>query len=179
MGSLADVPGPGPFDAAQAHAYAAATEIETAFPHDRVVVEILRHHARGVVLDLGGGSGRYAAWLLTRHLATSVHVIDNSPPMIDACVRREYPGLTAQLADIETAALGRAQYDLVLARCVLMHIKALDATLQHIAMSLKATGTLVVVTNVIEGPPAAVATFVAATAGIMRLLLQAQGQALA
>jgi 2-polyprenyl-3-methyl-5-hydroxy-6-metoxy-1,4-benzoquinol methylase len=87
--------------------------------------------------------------------------------------------LTAQLADIETADLGQAQYDLVLARFVLMHISALDATLQHIALSLKATGTLVVVTNVIEGPPPAVATFVEATAGIMRLLLQAPGHAMA
>jgi len=179
MASFADGPGPGTFDEAQAHAYAAATDIETAFPHDQVFVEILRHHARGAALDLGGGSGRYAAWLLTRHLATAVHVIDNSPPMIDACVRRGCPGLTAQLADIETADLGREQYDLVLARFVLMHIRALDATLQRIAMSLKETGTLVVVTNVIEGAPTAVATFVEATAGIMRLLLQAQGQAMA
>jgi 2-polyprenyl-3-methyl-5-hydroxy-6-metoxy-1,4-benzoquinol methylase len=99
--------------------------------------------------------------------------------MIDACVRRGCPGLTAQLEDIETADLGREQYDMVLARFVLMHIRALDATLQHIAMSLKETGTLVVVTNVIEGPPTAVATFVEATAGIMRLLLQAPGQAMA
>jgi trans-aconitate methyltransferase len=179
MASFADGTGPGAFDEAQAHAYAAATDIETALPHDHVFVEILRLHARGAALDLGGGSGRYAAWLLTKQLATSVHVIDNSPPMIDACVRRGCPGLTAQLEDIETADLGREQYDLVLARFVLMHIRALDATLQHIAMSLKATGTLVVVTNVIEGAPTAVATFVAATAGIMRLLLQAQGQAMA
>jgi hypothetical protein len=46
-------------------------------------------------------------------------------------------------------------------------------------MSLKETGTLVVVTNVIEGPPTAVATFVEETSGIMRLLLQAQGQSMA
>jgi len=179
MVSFAEGTGPGTFDEAQAHAYAAATDIETAFPHDQVVLEILRHHARGAALDLGGGSGRYAAWLLTRHLATSVHVIDNSPPMIDACGRRGCPGLTAQLEDIETADLGREQYDLVLARFVLMHIRALDATLQQIARSLKETGTLVVVTNVIEGTPTAVATFVEGTAGIMRLLLQAQGQAIA
>jgi 2-polyprenyl-3-methyl-5-hydroxy-6-metoxy-1,4-benzoquinol methylase len=87
--------------------------------------------------------------------------------------------LTAQLAEIETADLGRAQYDLVLARFVLMHIRALVATLQQIALSLKETGTLVVVTNVIAGTPTAVATFVEGTAGIMRLLLQAQGHAMA
>jgi hypothetical protein len=68
---------------------------------------------------------------------------------------------------------------MVLARFVLMHIRALDAPLRHIALSLKETGTLVVVTNVIEGPPTAVATFVEATAGIMRWLLQAPGQAMA
>ena len=179
MGRFVDRPGPGAFDAAQAHTYAAAVDIETALPHDHMCLELLRHHARGAVLDLGGGNGRYAAWLLNMHLATSVHVIDNSPPMIDACVRRGCPGLTAQLEDIETADLGREQYDLVLARFVLMHIRALDTTLQQIAMSLTATGTLVVVTNVIEGTPTAVATFREGTAGIMRLLLQAQGQAMA
>jgi hypothetical protein len=52
MASFADGPGPGTFDEAQAHAYAAATDIETAFPHDQVFVEILRHHARGAALDL-------------------------------------------------------------------------------------------------------------------------------
>ena len=174
MGRCVDRPGPGAFDAAQAHAYAAAVDIETALPHDHMCLELLRHHARGAVLDLGGGNGRYAAWLLNMHLATSVHVIDNSPPMLDACGRRGCPGLTAQLEDIDTADLGREQYDLVLARFVLMHIRALDATLQQIAMSLTATGTLVVVTNVIEGTP-----FGEGTAGIMRLRLQAQGQAMA
>src|SRR5262245_35792959 len=164
MGNLADGTGPGTFDAAQAHAYAAATDIETALPHGHVFVEILRHHACGAALDLGGGIGRYAAWLLTRHLATSVHVIDNSPPMIDACVRRGCPGLTAQLEDIETADLGRAQYDMVLARFVLMRISALDATLQHLAMSLVGPGPLLVVSTVIEGTPTAVASFVEATA---------------
>jgi hypothetical protein len=77
MGKVADGTGPGAFGEAQAHAYAAAVDIETAFPHDRVFLELLRHHARGAALDLGGGTGRYAAWLLTMQLATSAHVIDN------------------------------------------------------------------------------------------------------
>ena len=110
MRRLTDHPGPGAFDAAQAHAYAAAMDIETALPHDHVFLELLRHHARGAVLDLGGGNGRYAAWLLTMHLATSAHVIDNSPAMIDACTRRSVPGLTVHLGDIATADLGRDQY---------------------------------------------------------------------
>jgi len=55
MRRLIDRPGPGAFDAAQAHVYAAAMDIETAFPHDHVFLELLRHHARGAVLDLGGG----------------------------------------------------------------------------------------------------------------------------
>src|SRR5215510_10195869 len=147
MRHLTNYPGPGACDAVQAHAYAAAVDIETALPHDQVFLEILRHHARGAALDLGGGSGRYVAWLLTRQLATSVHVIDNSPAMIDVCARRGLPGLTVQQGDIATVDLGRAQYDIVLARFVLMHVRALAETLQHIAMSLTETGTLVVVTN--------------------------------
>ena len=39
-----------------------------------------------------------------------------------------------QLGDIATTDLGREHYDIVLARFVLMHIKALEDMLQHIAM---------------------------------------------
>jgi len=179
MVRLAGRTGPGAFDEAQAHAYAAAVDIETAWSHDQVLLELLRPHSRGAALDLGGGTGRYAAWLLTMQLATSAHVIDHSPAMIDVCARRGVPGLTTQLADIETIDLGREHYDIVLARFVLMHIRALDAMLHRIAMSLKETGTLVVVTNVIEGTPTAVATYLDETAGIMQLRLQAQGQPIA
>jgi trans-aconitate methyltransferase len=179
MGRGADGTRPGAFDEAQAHAYAAAVDIETAFPHDQVFVELLRHHARGAALDLGGGTGRYAAWLLTMHLATSAHVIDHSPAMLAACARRGVPGLTMQLGDIATTDLGRAQYDIVCARFVLMHIPALGDMFHRIAMSLTETGTLVVMTNVIAGPPPAVATYRDDTAGIMQLMLQASGQPIA
>ena len=179
MVSLADGPEPGAFDAEQAQAYAAAVDIETEFSHDHVFLELLRHHSRGAALDLGGGTGRYAAWLLTMKLATSAHVIDSSPAMIDACARRGFPSLTTQLADIETTDLGREQYDIVLARFVLMHIRGLEDMLQHIALSLKETGALVVVTNVIAGTPPAVATYIDATAGIMQLMLQAKGHPIA
>lgn len=172
----ADGTGPGAFAEEQAHAYAAAVDIETEFPHDQVVLELLRHHSRGAALDLGGGMGRYAAWLLTTKLATSAHVIDNSPAMMDACARRGLPGLTTQLGNIETTDLGREQYDIVLTRFVLMHIRALEDMLRHIAMSLKETGTLVVVTNVIEGTPTALTTFREETSGIMKLILQAPGK---
>ena len=175
MDRCADGPGPGAFNEGQATAYAAAMEIETAFPHDQVFLDILRHHARGAVLDLGGGTGRYAAWLLDTGLATSVHVIDNSPRMIDLCLRRGVPGLTAQVGDIETVDLGQAHYDLALARFVLMHVQGLVETLRHIALSLKAQGTLAMVTNVIEGTPTACTTFRDAVSGIMPLILQATG----
>ena len=70
MGRIADATGPGVFDEAQAKAYAAAMDIETEFPHDQVFLDILRHHAHGAALDLGGGMGRYATWLLHMGLAT-------------------------------------------------------------------------------------------------------------
>jgi SAM-dependent methyltransferase len=176
MGSEAEGTGPGAFDAAQAHAYAAAWDIETVFPHDHVFVDLLWHHARGAALDLGGGTGRYAAWLLAMGLVTSVDVLDKSPPMIDACCRRGVPGLRAHVADIETVDLGQAHYDLALARFVLMHVQDLGGTVQRIARSLTAHGILAIVTNVIAGTPAARTTFLAETAGIMPLLLQVNGQ---
>jgi trans-aconitate methyltransferase len=175
MAGLADDTGPGGFDEAQAHAYAAATDIETEFRHDQVFVDLLRHHAHGAVLDLGGGTGRYAAWLLHMGLASSAHVIDQSPAMIDHCLRSGCPGLSGQVDDIETVDLGREHYDIVLARFVLMHIRDLERTLHHMVMSLKARGTLVIVTNIVEGTAAAMTTFTGATSRIMKLRLQTRG----
>jgi SAM-dependent methyltransferase len=137
MVRFADGTGPGAFDEEQAKAYAAAIDIETEFPHDQVFLDILWHHSRGAALDLGGGTGRYAAWLLKMGLATSVHVIGNSPPTIDECVRRGLPSLSVQVADIETADLGREKYDIALARFVLMHASALEGATSHFAMSPK------------------------------------------
>jgi trans-aconitate methyltransferase len=125
MVRFADGAGPGAFDEEQAKAYAAAMDIETEFPHDQVLLDILWQHARGAALDLGGGTGRYAAWLLQVGLATSVHVIDKSPAMIDECIRRGLPSLSVQVADIETADLGREKYDMTLARFALMHVREL------------------------------------------------------
>jgi hypothetical protein len=61
MVRFADGTGPGAFDEEQAKAYAAAIDIETEFPHDQALLEILTQHSRGTALDLGGGIGRYAA----------------------------------------------------------------------------------------------------------------------
>jgi SAM-dependent methyltransferase len=176
MGRYADGTGPGAFDEAQARAYVAAIDIETEFLHDQALLDILWQRSRGAALDLGGGTGRYAAWLLEMGLATSVHVIDNSPPMIDECVGRGVPGLTAQVGDIETADLGRARYDVALARFVLMHIRELEGTVNHIATSLKDKGSLVVVTNIIDGNSTELTTFRQETSRIMKLILQVKGK---
>ena len=167
--------GPGGFDDAQARAYAAATDIETEFPHDQVFLDILRHHSRGAALDLGGGMGRYAAWLLHMGLVTSAHVIDKSQPMIDECLRRGLPGLSAQVDDIETVNLGREKYNTVLARFVLMHVRDLESTLNHIALSMKDNGTLIVVTNIVDGPSTVMKTFFGERSRMMKLILQARG----
>jgi len=176
MVRFADGTGPGAFDEEQAKAYAAAIDIETEFLHDQVLLEILWQHARGAALDLGGGIGRYAAWLLEMGLATSVHIIDNSPQMIDGCLRRRLPALSAQVGDIETADLGREKYNIALARFVLMHVRKLEDTINHIAISLKDKGTLVVVTNIIEGTTTTLTAFTKETSRIMKLILQVKGK---
>jgi trans-aconitate methyltransferase len=179
MVRFADRPGPGAFNEEQAKAYAAAIEIDTEFLHDQAFLDILWHHARGAALDLGGGTGRYAAWLLDMGLATSVRVIDHSPPMIEACVRRGLPGLSVQVGDIAIADLGREHYEIALARFVLMHIRELESTLEHIALSLKDQGTFAVVTNIVEGTTRALTAFMSETARIMKLILQVKGQPIA
>jgi hypothetical protein len=57
-----------------------------------------------------------------------------------------------------------------------MHIRELECTLNHIATSLKDTGTLVVVTNIIEDTQTALTTFIEETSRIMKLILQAKGK---
>jgi hypothetical protein len=57
-----------------------------------------------------------------------------------------------------------------------MHIRELDGTLNRIAMSLKDTGTLVVVTNILDGTQKALTTFIKETSRIMKLVLQPKGQ---
>ena len=176
MVRCADGTGPGAFDEEQAKAYAAALDIETEFPHDQVFLDILWQHSRGAALDCGGGTGRYAAWLLERGLATSVHVIDNSQLMIDECLTRGLPGLHVQVADIETADFGREKYDIALARFILMHIRDIEGSINRIAMSLKEKGTLAIVTNMIKGTPTAREIVIEEPSRIMKLILQAKGQ---
>jgi hypothetical protein len=52
--------------------------------------------------------------------------------MVDECIRRGLPGLTAQVADIETADLGREKYDMALAdlfSCTSENLKVLSIIL--------------------------------------------------
>jgi hypothetical protein len=95
--------------------------------------------------------------------------------MIDECSTKALPGLSAQLGDIERADLGREQYDTALARFALMHVRALDATLKRIALSLNNNGTLVAVTNVIEGTATVLTAFLEATSRVMKLVLRLKG----
>jgi trans-aconitate methyltransferase len=96
--------------------------------------------------------------------------------MIDECIRRGLPGITAQEGDIETVDLGREKYDVALARFVLMHVKGLEGTLNRIVESLKDKGTLAIVTNVINGAPNAITRFIKGTSGIMRVILEVKGK---
>ena len=57
-----------------------------------------------------------------------------------------------------------------------MHVRDLEGTLNRIAMSLKEKGTLAVVTNIIEGTPTTLTTFIEETSRIMQLILQAKGK---
>jgi hypothetical protein len=57
-----------------------------------------------------------------------------------------------------------------------MHVRELEGTINHMAMSLKEKGMLAIVTNIIEGAPTALTTFIEETSRIMKLTLQAKGK---
>jgi len=57
-----------------------------------------------------------------------------------------------------------------------MHVRKLEDTINHIAISLKDKGTLVVVTNIIEGTTTTLTAFTKETSRIMKLILQVKGK---
>ncbi|MFD3516124.1 class I SAM-dependent methyltransferase [Streptomyces sp. NPDC058657] len=93
--------------------------------------ELLRRHlpdAPASVLDVGGGPGVHAAWLVGDGYA--VHLVDPVQRHIDQALSR---GCTAELGDARSLSAGDCSYDVVLLMGPLYHLP--DAPDRHQALA--------------------------------------------
>jgi trans-aconitate methyltransferase len=117
----------------------------------RLLAEILDRHTSDVLarsgvrpgwrcLDLGAGGGSITHWLAERvGPGGGVVAMDADPRHIPAHDRIEL-----RTADISTAELGEAEYDLIHARLLLMHLPDRLEVVRRAAAALKPGGLLVV-----------------------------------
>ena len=119
--------------------------------------EILAHHREALserVLELGCGAGR-----LTGHLArvaASLHAIDVSTAMVDAC-RRRHPDVTVSHKDLrEVSSFGADSFDAVVAPFNVLDVLG-DAgrqqVLDDIRLVLSSYGYLVMSSHNLAAPP--------------------------
>jgi ubiquinone/menaquinone biosynthesis C-methylase UbiE len=89
---------------------------------------ILRRHLPrppGRVLDVGGGTGVHAEWLLAEGYL--VHIVDVTPRHVEHALARLAPrGLTAEVGDARALSLPDAGFDAVLVFGPLYHLQELD-----------------------------------------------------
>lgn len=82
------------------------------------------------ILDIGCGAGNYSLKLLEKFGQADVTLIDLSRPMLDRASERVGEATAGRVqniqADIREAALGAAQYDVVVAASVLHHLRTDD-----------------------------------------------------
>jgi SAM-dependent methyltransferase len=116
--------------------------------HDRLLRALPGHCER--VLDVGCGTGAFAARLATR--ANQVDALDRSPVMIEAARLAVPANVTCILADIRTAPLPAAGYDAITSISALHHM-ALPEVLPRLASALRPGGTLVAVSLHRNEPP--------------------------
>ncbi|MGZ8786296.1 MAG: class I SAM-dependent methyltransferase, partial [Acidimicrobiia bacterium] len=77
----------------------------------------------GVIVDIGGGPGVYAAWLAG--LGYRVHLFDLVPRHVEAALRASDMGnLTAEIADARAVPMSDASADVVLLLGPLYHLVA-------------------------------------------------------
>jgi SAM-dependent methyltransferase len=130
--------------------YAFDNSTDDAADQVRYLAEILDRHTRAVLerlgagpgwqcLDLGAGAGSVTGWLAQRVGPDGgVLALDQDPRHIGA-----HELVEARVADIRTADLGEAQFDLVHARLLLMHLPNREEVLGRIFRALKPGGLVV------------------------------------
>ena len=107
---------------------------------------VLAHFAarpRLRIVDVGGGYGRIAGPLATRH---DVTLVDLSPEMLEEA-RRRWPALTLVEADARALPFADGAFDAAVALDLTPHLPDLDAGVRELARVVRGGGELVVDTS--------------------------------
>jgi len=99
---------------------------------------------RGQILEVGCGTGAFAARVAAEHPAATVIATDRSERFVQLTAER---GLRAELADVQGLPYDDNQFDAVLALWMLYHVPDLHRGLQEIRRVLHPDGRFVAVTN--------------------------------
>ena len=98
------------------------------------------------MLEVGGGQGELAEWMLAE-LGAEVEYVDLSPRMAELARER---GISARQGDVQELPFADASFDMVVAAWMLFHVPDLDRALAEIARVLASGGFLVAVTNAVD-----------------------------
>lgn len=102
------------------------------------------NRAKADVLEVGCGTGAFAARLVEELPGVALLAVDQSSRMVELTRER---GVLAQLQDVQQLLAPDASYDVVLALWMLYHVPDLDRGLAEIRRVLRPGGTFVAVTN--------------------------------
>ena len=109
--------------------------VRDAVPRDRAMPD---------VLEVGCGTGEFAARLVEELPGVALLAVDQSPRFVEVTRER---GVPAQLQDVQQLLAPDAAYDVVLALWMLYHVPDLDRGLAEVHRVLRPGGTFVAVTN--------------------------------
>jgi ubiquinone/menaquinone biosynthesis C-methylase UbiE len=112
-------------------------------PHD-AAAEAVGFDVRGQILEVGCGTGEFAARIAVEHAAATVSATDASERFVQLAAGR---GLCAQLADVQDLPYADDQFDVMLALWMLYHVPDLDRGLREVRRVLRPDGRFVAVTN--------------------------------
>jgi SAM-dependent methyltransferase len=95
------------------------------------------------VLEVGGGEGELAEWIL-REVGAEIVGIDQSEAMVEIQRSR---GIDARVGDVQDLPFEEAEFDVAVAAWMLYHVPDIDRGLAELARVLRPGGMLVAVTN--------------------------------
>lgn len=111
---------------------------------DALRASLPKDRAMPDVLEVGCGTGAFAARLVEEIPGIALLAVDQSPRFVELTRER---GVPAQVQDIQQLLAPNAAYDVVLALWMLYHVPDLDRGLAEVRRVLRPGGRFVAVTN--------------------------------